>query len=155
MIAVALMMLVPSVSKADKVIQVVSADQTAETVEIPLSKILTVSFGEGKMNVMTDDKLTTAFDLKAIDKILFGEASAIGDVEVAAPFVVATNPVRDNLVIKGGNEFYGNNLEIYSVQGKRVVSVHDWKGQDVNVSGLQSGVYFLNIKSVTIKIIKL
>ncbi len=156
MIVAAVMLSVAMVSKAEKVIQIHSNDETAAAVEIALTNDVQVKFAEGNMNVVeAEGEQAQVFDLRSISKITFGEASAIEEVEAASALVVAPNPVRDNLVIKGGQDLYGNAVNIFSVQGKRVMTLSAWQGEAINVSGLSAGIYFLNIQSKTVKIIKI
>jgi len=77
----------------------------------------------------------------------------------AAGFSVYPNPVEDNFTIQNGNNIAISGLTISDINGRTVktINVNAIENQ-INISDLNSGVYFLNITSVngsaTKKIIK-
>ncbi len=156
MIAVALMLSVATLSKADKVIQIHSYDTEAVPVEFAIADISKIQFGEGNFSVLLGESETGgSFDYKNVSRISFAESAAVNSVESTTAMVVTPNPVRNNLVVKGGQELYGSDMNIYSVTGMHVLRVVAWQGETIDVSQLPAGVYVINIKSETIKFVKL
>ena len=155
-IAVALMFSAATVSKADKVIQIHSYDSESLPVEFAVSEISKIHFGAGNFSVVLDEAETGgSFDLRNVSKITFAESSAVETVERAVSVHVTPNPVKDNLMIKGGEALYGSTVSLYSTTGTNVMQLSSWQGESINVSHLPAGVYIINIQSVTIKFMKL
>ena len=156
MIAVALMLSAATVSNADNAIKIHSYDTEAQPVEYRLSEINQIKFGSTNFSVViSEDEAGQAFYLKDVSKITFGAYSSVETAERATAVVVTPNPVKNNLVVKGGQELYGSDMNIYSVTGMHVLRVAAWQGETVDVSQLPVGVYVINIQSETIKFVKL
>ena len=154
-IAVALMLSATTVSKADKLLQVYSLDTEAAPVEYAIRTISKVTFASTNFSVLQGEEVAGVFELKNVSSIKFAESTAVQSVEQASAIVVTPNPVRDNLVIKGGEELYGSAVSIYSVTGANVMQLSSWQGEAINISHLPAGVYIINIQSETIKFVKL
>lgn len=156
MIAVALMMSVATLSKADLAIKIHSYDTEAQPVEFALSEISKVQFGTGNFSVLlSEGEAGGSFDFRNVSKISFGEVSAVETVDRDAVMVVTPNPVRNTLVLNGGQSLYGSEMNLYSVTGMHVLRVATWQGESIDVSHLPAGVYVINIQSETIKFVKL
>lgn len=156
MIAVALMLSAATLSKAELAIKIHSYDTEAQPVEFALSEISKVKFGAGNFSVLLgEDEAGGSFDLKNVSRITFGEASAVEFVERDGAMVVTPNPVRSTLVVKGGQDLHGYDMNIYAITGAQVMQVAAWQGETVDVSQLPAGVYIINIQSETIKFVKL
>ena len=155
MIAVALMLSAATVSKADKLLQVHSHDTEAAPVEYAIKTISKVTFASTNFSVYQGEEVAGVFELRNVSRIKFAESSAVQSVEQASAMVVTPNPVKDNLVIRGGEGLYGSAVSIYSVTGANVMQLSSWQGEAINVSHLPAGVYIINIQSETIKFVKL
>ena len=156
MIAVALMLSVATLSKAELAIKIHSYDTEAQPVEFVLSELSKVKFGAGNFSVlMGEEGAGVSFDLKNVSRITFGEASAVELVERDGAMVVTPNPVRNTLVVKGGQDLYGYDMNIYAITGAQAMRVAAWQGETIDVSQLPAGVYVINIQSETIKFVKL
>ncbi|MBR5843662.1 MAG: T9SS type A sorting domain-containing protein [Bacteroidaceae bacterium] len=156
MIAVALMMSLATLSKADLAIKIHSYDTEAQPVEFALSEISKVQFGTGNFSVLlSEGEAGGSFDFRNVSKISFGEVSAVETVDRDAVMVVTPNPVRNILVLNGGQSLYGSEMNLYSVTGMHVLRVATWQGESIDVSHLPAGVYVINIQSETIKFVKL
>lgn len=156
MIAVALMLSVATLSKAELAIKIHSYDTEAQPLEFVLSELSKVKFGAGNFSVLMGEEGTgVSFDLKNVSRITFGEASAVELVERDGAMVVTPNPVRNTLVVKGGQDLYGYDMNIYAITGAQAMRVAAWQGETIDVSQLPAGVYVINIQSETIKFVKL
>ena len=156
MIAVALMMSVATMSKADKVIRILSNDTEAAPVEITVKSISKIEFASSSFSVLhSENDAGTTFDLKNVSKISFEESTSVESVKEASAMVVTPNPVQSNLIIKGGEDLFGNEMNLYSATGMLVMQVPSWNGEAIDVAHLPAGIYFINIQSETIKFVKL
>ncbi|WP_165593545.1 T9SS type A sorting domain-containing protein [Aequorivita soesokkakensis] len=91
-----------------------------------------------------------------IDDVVFSSAAGVEDFS-ADSFRVYPNPVKDVLNISTKTAV--DNIEVYDVLGKRVLSVQpDVISPKINMSGLASGAYMVKVTignaSKTVKIIK-
>lgn len=94
-------------------------------------------------------------DLKEIKKLLFslGDESKVEDASSVSSFDVFPNPAKDFVVVS--IPFESSSFKIYNMNGEVVKSGEVNNGGKIEVSSLQSGMYFLNIGNMYIKISKL
>jgi hypothetical protein len=74
------------------------------------------------------------------------QALYINENQKKLTLYVYPNPASDRLVIKGDENVEIRTTEIYSVQGTKVLSRCEYKGE-LNVSDLNSGIYVLRIET--------
>ncbi|MDE7496503.1 MAG: T9SS type A sorting domain-containing protein [Muribaculaceae bacterium] len=65
-----------------------------------------------------------------------------------------SNPVEAILSVEGYDGSKPAVVSIYSIAGREALHVENWKGEDINVSHLPTGVYILRINNSTLKFIK-
>jgi hypothetical protein len=97
------------------------------------------------------------FDYSDIIKITFNEELNTESVEEKnsnATLTLFPNPVKDNISISCDETMYGSDLCIYTLTGTLVTKQTNWNGENINVSNLNPGIYFININSTTLKFIK-
>lgn len=97
------------------------------------------------------------FDYSDVIKITFNEELNTESVEEKnsnATLTLFPNPVKDNISISCDETMYGSDLCIYTLTGTLVTKQTNWKGENINVSNLNPGIYFININSTTLKFIK-
>ena len=94
-------------------------------------------------------------DLKEIKKLLFspGDASKVEDASSVSSFDVFPNPAKDFVVVN--IPFESSSFKLYNMNREVVKSGEVNNGGKIEVSSLQSGMYFLNIGNMYIKISKL
>ncbi|WP_219007927.1 T9SS type A sorting domain-containing protein [Aquimarina litoralis] len=73
---------------------------------------------------------------------------SVGDFSVQNPIRIYPNPVKDNLFI---DNFDSKNqeIEIYTMQGKKILNRSNVVSESVNVSSIPQGLYFMKVKSDT------
>lgn len=83
---------------------------------------------------------------------------SVGNMELKDNFYVYPNPSSDVLNLKLPNNTTAVNIEIFNIVGKNVYTSKEMISNQINVSNLKSGLYFITINfenySVTKKIIK-
>lgn len=127
-----------------------SGQQTGVT---PITLQSRVRFAAEGVEVYEGDTRVAMFPYTSTASLSFiTHGSGIKGVKDPAPFHLASNPVSDRLVIIGGPKEAG--IEVFDLNGSRVLSVNNWKGEDIDVSSLNSGIYLLTLNSTTIKFIK-
>ena len=65
-----------------------------------------------------------------------------------------SNPVEAILSVEGYDGSKPAVVSIYSIAGREALHGENWKGEDINVSHLPTGVYILRINNSTLKFIK-
>ncbi len=94
--------------------------------------------------------LATAL-LDNVRKITFAEPgtpSAIESALQAGQIVVYPNPAHDLLIVQGAET---QTLRVFDMQGRVVVTA---EGNELNVSGLESGTYLLQVGTQAVRFIK-
>lgn len=97
------------------------------------------------------------FDYSDVIKITFNEelnTESVEEMNSNATLTLFPNPVKDNISISCDETMYGSDLCIYTLTGTLVTKQTNWKGENINVSNLNPGIYFININSTTLKFIK-
>ena len=97
------------------------------------------------------------FDYSDVIKITFNEelnTESVEEMNSNAILTLFPNPVKDNISISCDETMYGSDLCIYTLTGALITKQTNWKGESINVSNLNPGIYFININSTTLKFIK-
>lgn len=90
--------------------------------------------------------------LSGTENYSFSVLATNGVELVSNKFSLYPNPSSDNFSVAGLKA--EANVSIYSVSGKKVLSVEDYTGDAINVSALTSGLYLVSIESETSKEVK-
>ena len=137
--------------KADEVITIHLNDASAE--KIGILDIQKITFDESGMTVFSNTN--SYFEYDRVRKITFNESVGIESILADnTSVVVAPNPTKSYLMINGADNLYGSDLYIYSISGAVVSKQAGWSGERVDVSNLNSGIYFVKIGSTTSKFVK-
>lgn len=89
-----------------------------------------------------------------VKRITFqGSWMGVESARVESSIQLKENPVGAYLGVEAYNGA-ATTLSVYSISGREAVRVERWKGEDVDVSRLPSGLYILHINQSTIKFIK-
>lgn len=144
-------------SRADKVVLIELSGADVAPVEELAADISKIRFGADVLSLeFRNGNAASEYNYAQIKRIKFTDGK--GAVEAVAEhnsLVVMPNPVRDQLMLRGGENLYGSTLRIYSVTGSQVMQEPEWCGGAIDVAHLAAGVYIINIQSVTLKFVKL
>ena len=83
--------------------------------------------------------------------------NAVEEINNNYNFSIYANPATDNLTVKyQENNISTQNIDIYNIYGKIVISINLSKNNvsNINISQLQEGIYFIKIGNTTHKFIK-
>lgn len=96
---------------------------------------------------------TYAFD--SILKIMLTDGTdGIGNTETEQSqnkLTVTVFTDGNTLRVNGWNDSVSAMLDIYDLNGKKLVHAMEWNGQDINISSLPKGIYILKIGTNTAK----
>lgn len=139
--------------KADEVITVHLNDSAPKTFAI--TDATKITFDAEGINVFSSVSASEFIEYSNIDKITFDEGVGIETImSTNTSVVLAPNPTKNYLEVSGADEFYGSDLYIYSITGSLLSKQAKWNGERVDVSNLNSGIYFISIGATTAKFIK-
>lgn len=130
------------------------ADEGAPEV-FPVAEISTISFADGKVNVMKSYNHMVSYTPGQLSKIVFdsdGLYSSVDGVTEGKKATVTPNPVSDYFSIEVDG---ATPLTVYTITGSRVIYVPDYRGTQINASALAPGIYIVKTRSLTAKFIKL
>lgn len=157
-IAAVLLLLATPFSRAEKHIQIEVFDTEAGSVVVEVAKISKIKFNTTTFNLEFHNEVeTSAFNYNQVKRISFSDqqTTGIGHIGATHSLTVSPNPVQDNLNLLGGENLFGDDVNIYSVTGQHIMNITGWNGDAIDVSHLSSGIYVININATTIKFIKL
>lgn len=147
-LSAALLAGVSSVSAQDAKIVVRSESGNDEAYALTEATMLSVT----SAGVSVDKGAVIGWDKVA--RISFLTPTGVEGVAAdAQAWRIAENPVGDRLVVEG-HDGSAAHLSICSLGGAVVMASDSWKGESLDVSGLASGIYILNINSKSAKFIK-
>lgn len=142
-------------AEGDEVISVYTNSSQTPT-KIAIADVSRILFETDSFNIKNKkDGAVSYFDYSDVIKITFNETLGLEDITATDPNVtIFPNPVKENLKINGAEDMFGSDLYIYSITGTLVTKQAKWNGENINVSNLNPGIYFININSTTIKFVK-
>lgn len=114
-------------------------------------------FGNGVLSISSDEQNTSpGIRLADIESIKFRSgAQGMNDLTDSASSALRLrrNPVNDFLEFEG-TASYPARVEIFSLQGSRLISIPAWSGNPIDVTSLPQGIYLLTVDNSTFKFIK-
>ena len=149
-----LLLLTSSYTKADELISIYLNNSDSSPVRIDVSTISSIKFKTTKLIVTDDDENSRDFYFSDVIKITFNEDGASIETANASNINIYPNPVKDNLVINNAEMIYGSDICIYTTTGVLVEKHSQWNGENIDVSHLCPGVYFVNTNSTILKFVK-
>ena len=152
---VRLLLLTSHYAKADELISIYQSNSDLSPVRIDISNISTIKFKTTKIVINQKDNTSSDFYFSDITKITFNEdGTSIIESKDTSKASIHPNPVKDVLTINNADAIYGNDICIYSVTGMLVAKHSQWNGENIDVSNLNPGVYFINTNSTTLIFVK-
>ena len=115
----------------------------------------TLNFTGTAVEVRSPQSLLATFPYENVSAITFryGDGAGVGALKVTNNLRLRENPVQANLEIAG---FEGEpvSLTVFDSKGGVVLKRDGWNGENVNVSSLAPGLYFVTVNKTTLKFIK-
>lgn len=143
-------------SRAEKIIQIEMSDASVAPTEVAVADVSRIKFNTGVFSLeYHDSDATNEFSYVQVKRITFKDGTAVKTVDAADQVVIMSNPVRESLLLKGGELLYGKDINLYSITGMHVLRVPAWNGETIDVSHFAPGVYIINTQSATLKFVKL
>ena len=152
---ISLLLLTSFYAKADELLYIYLSNSEHSPVRIDVSDISTIKFKSTKIVVKKNDDTSSDFYFSEIKKITFGQGETViienSETHTAN---IYPNPVKDNLTINNADTMFGSDIFIYSVTGQLVAKHSQWNGETIDVSDLNSGIYYVKTNSTTLKFVK-
>ena len=139
-----------------KVLNVVAKDADGKVIaEAPVSLESGLHFTDTGMEVVDNGMLQAVFNYTDMTAFAFQLSTVTGISNVAADTALGLrqNPVANALGITGFTKEEAA-LRVTDLKGEIKVSLPAWQGEDVDVSALTPGLYFVTINQTTLKFIK-
>jgi hypothetical protein len=120
-----------------------------------------IDFSGLDMNVQTKNRMTNTYSLDDItlmtfydfSKIIFPPVSSIEGTDIAGLVKIYPNPANDNVNIE--SLFVIKSIIFYDMSGRVVLRKKDvGNGIVISLTGLKSGLYYVNIDGQVCKLIK-
>ena len=111
-----------------------------------------ISFPNDEILVITQNGSDIQIPISEIRKVTFDEILATADNGTES-ISIFPNPVSNTFTISGINDF--QQLSIYSIDGRLVKHDTVGSGQNIDISELPQGLYYVNINKQNLKLIKL
>jgi hypothetical protein len=120
-----------------------------------LNSIQNLKFPNKNLVLRKTDNSTRSFNLLSIKKLYFSQESVNSVINTDInEITIYPNPSVDVLRIENAPE-QNTSLSIYSINGTKILQTEiSGTDNEINVSHLKTGMYFLKINSQTLKFIK-
>ena len=126
--------------------------------QIAITDVSSIVFETSQLSIKNKQyAIIQNFNYSDVIKITFNEelnTESVEEMNSNATLTFFPNPVKDNISISCDETMYGSDLCIYSMTGTLISKQTNWNGENINVSNLNPGIYFININSTTLKFIK-
>ena len=137
-------------ANAEKAVEITDPEGGVE--KIPLNLNTRLAFGQTGIDISNDGEASVSIPYLKIQSISFGDLSRVGEIH-SATIGLRQNPVGNMLQVTG-QDSKSAVLGITSMDGKTMLLIKDWHGEDIDVAALHPGIYLLSINNNTIKFIK-
>ncbi len=124
-----------------------------EEQSVPVYVGSTVTFTSQGVEVSGSQTATFTWGSFSTLSFKVGEATGIAENIVNSELRLRHNPAEYELEFVG---YDGNaaNLAVFDLNGRRHLTRNNWSGENVDITSLSPGVYFVTINNKTIKFIK-
>ncbi|HYV92870.1 MAG TPA: T9SS type A sorting domain-containing protein [Chitinophagales bacterium] len=61
--------------------------------------------------------------------------------------IIFPNPATDEIFIKGFSFFGKTSVSVFDMEGREIISNENYRGETINISSLENGIYLVKIKS--------
>lgn len=126
-----------------------------QTQEVLLADLQKITFGADAFTMLVAGS-TTEVKYDAISKLTFGlKGSGVENVMSDSGLLLYPNPAVDCVNLQGWNASEPAVFSVYSVTGQCCLTISDWMGEPVSVSGLEKGLYIIKVNNNVFKFWKL
>lgn len=148
-----LLLLFLTAEKASSQELVITQTDGTETAE-SLKEITNITFAGGDILINLASDVTNAYSIESIRKMHFDEVTFLGEA-ISDAAMVFPNPAKDKLKLTGIKSS-SNEVVIYRPDGSiaQIYVIGDIN-DEIDVTGLRQGIYFLQIDETIVKFIKL
>lgn len=139
-----------------KVLNVAAQDSDGNVIaEAPVTLESELRFTETGMEILDEGMLKALFNYSDMAAFSFNLSTVTGMSAPTAisPLGLRQNPVPEALGITGFDSTSAA-LTVSDLKGEIKVALSDWRGEDIDVSSLAPGLYFVTINKTTLKFIK-
>lgn len=152
----AVLLALPARAEGEVTLKVVANDAEGSAIgAAPVTLESQLRFSAEGVEVYSGETLDAVFGYPGLSSISFSYDTTTG-ITSAGEFSqlrLRQNPVVDNLGFVGVSEEQAT-LTISALNGETLVEIPAWKGEDIQVSSLPTGLYFVTVNNTTFKFIK-
>jgi len=140
-------------ARAEQQLYIVTTDAT-EPQAVSLADIRKMTFDDGQLVVTLTDREPLTLPLATLQKLNFTTADITAIRAQQSPNAKALRlTIHDGrLHASGWDASRRAALTVYSTDGRRLLTVAGWQGEDIDLSQLPRAVYIIGIDSQTAKI---
>lgn len=145
-----------SAGEPDETKMVLHFSDDSETREELLSDIDVITFADNDFSVEMKSSDVLKYSYDEIARIMFASNfTGIQQISEAGDVVVYPNPASDFVSLKNFDASGPVRVAVYSIDGQCRLVIDGWENGKIDVSGLERGMYLLNVNGKTYKFRKL
>lgn len=138
-------------ANAQAEVTVIENNGTVSTIMV--SDLGKIYFSEERMYIDAGEGTVSDFAVLDIRKMTFNTVTGIANYGKNANILLYPNPASDFFKI-ATDEVQTMHVQLYSLTGQLLTDTYCQANEAVNISELQSGIYFVKVNGVTFKLIK-
>ena len=121
------------------------------TTDLNLENLRKITFSKGNMKASYSDGTYSEYALSTIGKLAFETGTGLNSIEIMDGHLAYSSQTGDAYVT--GSK--GSTLSVYNISGRVVLKqAITTDAENIDLSGLQDGIYLLKLNGVTVKIRK-
>jgi len=137
-----------TVASAQDRVQVVMNDSV--TTDYVVDELSRINFGDDGITMLRSDETGDTYVLSEVSKILFHPAPTAVK-EITEPKMTLFVARDGSFVSLRGWQGERATVNIYSINGQQVYGNTRWQGGDIDISGLEQGIYVIQVDGKSAK----
>jgi len=133
--------------------EVTVEENNGTTSTIVVSDLGKIYFSAERMYIDAGDGTVNEFVVSDIRKMTFNRVTGIENYKNEAHLLLYPNPASDFFKI-AAEKAQTLHVQLYSLTGQLLTDTYCQTDEAVNISELQSGIYFVKVDGVTFKLLK-
>jgi len=143
-----LMVLGPmAIASAQDRVQVVTGDNSTDYL---VEELLRISFTEDGITMLRSDETGDTYAIEEVSKILFHPTSTAVTTVMEPKMTLFVARDGSTVSVRGWQGERAT-VNIYSINGQRVYGNTNWQGSDIDISGLEHGIYVITVDGKSTK----
>lgn len=117
-----------------------------------IDDLKSITFENNKLNVNKQNNSAEVYTINEVAEVVFTMTDGVNNLKLGnGKLQLSVNAGSDVIRVSGCETGKSYSVGVYDLQGKKILAIDNWNGDDVNVGSLPHGVYVFKINETTLK----